>query len=42
MLAQMASRDVAGLGASVSSHIDHITAHVAALREQAPATYFAD
>jgi len=42
MLAQMASRDVAGLGASVSSHINHITAHLAALREQAPESYFAD
>ncbi|WP_162571570.1 GntR family transcriptional regulator [Variovorax sp. SRS16] len=40
MLAQMASRDVAGLGASVSSHINHITAHLAALRELAPESYF--
>jgi len=42
MLTQMASRDVAGLGASVASHINHITAHLAALREQAPASYFSD
>ena len=42
ILAQMASRDVAGLGASVSSHIDHITEHVAALRKQAPEAYFSD
>lgn len=41
MLAQMAARDVAGLGASVASHINHITAHIAALREQAPDSYFA-
>ncbi|WP_213957151.1 GntR family transcriptional regulator [Variovorax sp. dw_308] len=42
MLAQMASRDVAGLGASVSSHINHISGHLAALREQAPESYFSD
>ncbi|HSW06756.1 GntR family transcriptional regulator [Aquabacterium sp.] len=42
MLAQMAARDVAGLGASVASHINHITEHVAALRLQAPESYFAD
>ena len=42
MLAQMAARDVAGLGASVASHINHITQHLAALREQAPESYFAD
>ena len=42
MLAQMASRDVAGLGASVASHINHITEHVAALRRQAPESYFTD
>jgi DNA-binding GntR family transcriptional regulator len=42
MLAQMASRDVAGLGASISSHINHITTHLAALREQAPESYFSD
>ncbi|MDM0112824.1 GntR family transcriptional regulator [Variovorax sp. J22R133] len=42
MLAQMASRDVAGLGASVSSHINHITTHLAALREQAPESYFSN
>ncbi|CAN7202192.1 MULTISPECIES: GntR family transcriptional regulator [unclassified Variovorax] len=42
MLAQMASRDVAGLGASVAAHINHITAHLTALREYAPASYFAD
>ena len=42
ILAQMAARDVAGLGASVASHINHITQHLAELREQAPAAYFAD
>ena len=42
MLAQMASRDVAGLGASVLSHINHITGHLSALREQAPESYFSD
>jgi DNA-binding GntR family transcriptional regulator len=42
MLAQMAARDVAGLGASVAMHINHISEHLAALRQQAPETYFAD
>jgi len=42
MLAQMAARDVAGLGASVAAHINHITEHLAALRQQAPQAYFAD
>jgi DNA-binding GntR family transcriptional regulator len=42
MLAQMAARDVAGLGASVAMHINHISEHLAALRLQAPETYFAD
>jgi DNA-binding GntR family transcriptional regulator len=42
MLAQMAARDVAGLGASVAAHINHITEHLAALRQQAPESYFAD
>ncbi len=42
MLTQMAARDVAGLGASVASHINHITEHLAALRQQAPESYFAD
>lgn len=42
MLAQMAARDVAGLGATVASHINHITQHLAALREQAPSAYFVD
>lgn len=42
MLAQMAARDVAGLGASVAAHINHITEHLQALREKAPASYFAD
>ena len=42
MLAQMSARDVAGLGASVASHIDHITEHVAALRQQAPESYFTE
>ena len=42
ILAQMAARDVAGLGASVASHINHITEHIAALRLQAPESYFAD
>jgi GntR family transcriptional regulator, rspAB operon transcriptional repressor len=41
MLAQMAARDVAGLGASVAAHINHITEHLAALRLQAPESYFA-
>jgi DNA-binding GntR family transcriptional regulator len=42
MLAQMAARDVAGLGATVASHINHITQHLASLRERAPAAYFCD
>lgn len=42
MLAQLAARDVASLGASVASHINHITEHLAALREKAPESYFAD
>ncbi|HSV45283.1 MAG TPA: GntR family transcriptional regulator [Ramlibacter sp.] len=42
MLAQMSARDVAGLGASVAAHIDHITEHVAALRQQAPESYFTE
>ncbi|OGB66116.1 MAG: GntR family transcriptional regulator [Burkholderiales bacterium RIFOXYC12_FULL_60_6] len=42
ILAQMAARDVAGLGATVASHINHITQHLAALREQAPSAYFVD
>lgn len=42
MLAQMAARDVAGLGASVASHINHITEHLQALRKQAPESYFTD
>ena len=42
LLAQMAGRDVAGLGAGVASHINHITEHLAALREKAPESYFAD
>ena len=42
MLAQFAARDVAGLGASVSSHINHITGHLEALRQKAPESYFAD
>ncbi|HSI61199.1 MAG TPA: GntR family transcriptional regulator [Ideonella sp.] len=42
MLTQMAARDVAGLGASVAGHINHITEHLAALRQQAPESYFAD
>lgn len=42
ILAQMAARDVAGLGASVASHINHITQHLAALRVQAPSAYFVD
>lgn len=41
ILAQMAARDVAGLGATVASHINHITQHLAKLQEQAPAAYFA-
>lgn len=42
ILAQMAARDVAGLGATVASHINHITQHLADLREQAPPAYFVD
>lgn len=42
MLSQMAARDVAGLGASVAMHINHISEHLAALRLQAPDAYFAD
>jgi len=42
MLEQMAARNVAGLGAAVASHIDHITQHLAELREQAPQAYFVD
>jgi len=42
MLTQMAAHDVAGLGASVAAHINHITEHLAALRLQAPESYFAD
>lgn len=42
ILAQMAARDVAGLGASVAAHINHITTHIAALREQAPPHYFTE
>jgi DNA-binding GntR family transcriptional regulator len=42
ILAQMAARDVAGLGASVAEHINHITGHLAALRRQAPESYFTD
>lgn len=40
ILAKMAARDVAGVGACVAAHIDHITEHVAALRDKAPASYF--
>ncbi len=42
MLAQMAARDVAGLGASVAAHTNHITEHLQALRQQAPESYFTD
>lgn len=42
ILAQMAAHDVAGLGATVASHINHIMQHLSALREQAPASYFVD
>jgi len=42
ILAQMAAQDVAGLGATVASHINHITQHLATLREQAPSTFFID
>ena len=42
ILAQMAARDVAGLGATVASHINHITQHLATLREQAPSAYFVE
>ena len=42
MLAQMAARDLAGLGASVAMHINHISEHLSALRTHSPASYFAD
>ncbi|MDI1245448.1 MAG: GntR family transcriptional regulator [Rhodoferax sp.] len=42
ILAQMAARDMGGLGATVAAHINHITQHLAALREQAPSAFFAD
>lgn len=42
ILAQMAARDLAGLGASVAMHINHISEHLSALRAQAPQSYFAD
>lgn len=42
ILAQFGARDAEGLRASVSSHINHITAHVQALRKQAPASYFVE
>jgi len=40
ILAQMAARDMGGLGATVAAHINHITQHLAALREQAPSVFF--
>lgn len=42
ILAQMAARDVAGLGASVAMHINHISEHLSALRTQGPQHYFSD
>lgn len=42
ILAYMAARDLAGLGACVAKHINHINEHVTALRAQAPESYFAD
>ena len=42
ILVQMASRDMGGLGATVASHINHITQHLAALRERAPSTFFTE
>lgn len=42
ILAQFAARDAEGLRASVSSHINHITGHLQALRQRAPASYFTD
>jgi DNA-binding GntR family transcriptional regulator len=42
ILAQFAARDAKGLRASVSSHVNHITDHMQALRQQAPASYFSD
>lgn len=42
ILAQMAARDVAGVGTAVALHINQITQHLAALREQAPSSYFVD
>lgn len=42
ILVQMAARDMGGLGATVASHINHITQHLAELREQAPSAFFVD
>jgi len=42
ILAQMAAHDVTGLVAAVASHINHITQHLADLREKAPDSYFID
>lgn len=42
ILAQFNARDAKGLRASVSSHVNHITDHMQALRQQAPASYFSD
>jgi DNA-binding GntR family transcriptional regulator len=42
ILAQMAAHDLGALGATVAAHINHITQHLAKLREQAPPSYFVD
>lgn len=42
ILAQFAAHDAKGLRTSVLSHVNHITAHMQALRQQAPASYFSD
>jgi DNA-binding GntR family transcriptional regulator len=41
LLAQMAARDVARLGATVASHIDRVGSHLSSVRERAP-DFFVD
>jgi DNA-binding GntR family transcriptional regulator len=41
LLAQMAARDVARLGATVAAHIDRVGSHLSAVRERAP-DFFVD
>jgi GntR family transcriptional regulator, rspAB operon transcriptional repressor len=41
LLAQMAARDVARLGATVAAHIDRVGSHLASVRERAP-DFFVD